>query len=151
MSLRHIIDEYLDFQKEIIVRRTRYDLRKAQERAHLLEGLLIAQDNIDEVIQIIKTSETTAKAKATLRERFDLSDEQAQAILDMQLRRLSGLNREKILQEHKDLCIACEEYRSILADDSKKLNIIENKSACKNILVVFVSSFIILNTFPKER
>ena len=95
LSLRHIIDEYLAFQEEIIVRRTRYDLRKAQERAHQLEGLLVAQDNIDEVISIIRSSQNTAEAKQRLIERFALDEAQAQAIVDMRLRALTGLEREK--------------------------------------------------------
>ena len=101
LSLRHIIDEYLTFQEEIIVRRTRYDLKKAQERAHLLEGLLVAQDNIDEVIQIIRTSYDDAKER--LCERFGLDDIQAQAILDMRLKALQGLDREKLESEYKEL------------------------------------------------
>ncbi len=101
LSLREILDEYLAYQEEVIVRRTRYDLRKAQERAHLLEGLLIAQDNIDEVIRIIRSSYD--KAKENLMERFGLSDVQAQAILDMQLKRLQGLEREKLEAEYKEL------------------------------------------------
>src|SRR5699024_6717380 len=88
LSLRHILDEYLKFQEEVILRRTRYDLKKAQERAHLLEGLLIAQDNIDEVIHIIRTSYDNAKER--LMERFGLSEIQAQAILDMRLKALQG-------------------------------------------------------------
>ena len=101
LSLRHIIDEYLTFQEDIIVRRTRYDLRKAEERAHLLEGLLIAQDNIDEVIHIIRTSYDDAKEK--LMARFDLSDIQAQAILEMRLKALQGLDREKLQNEYDEL------------------------------------------------
>ena len=101
LSLRHIIDEYLTFQEDIIVRRTRYDLRKAEERAHLLEGLLIAQDNIDEVIHIIRTSYDDAKQN--LMKRFGLSDVQAQAICDMRLISLQGLNREKLELEYKEL------------------------------------------------
>ena len=101
LSLRHILDEYLTFQEEVITRRTKYDLRKARERAHLLEGLLIAQDNIDEVIHIIRTSYDDAKEK--LMARFSLSDVQAQAILDMQLKRLQGLDREKLQNEYDEL------------------------------------------------
>ena len=101
LSLRHIIDEYLAFQEEIIVRRTRYDLKDAQARAHLLEGLLIAQDNIDEVIHIIRTSYDDAKEK--LMARFDLSDIQAQAILEMRLKALQGLDREKLQNEYDEL------------------------------------------------
>ena len=101
LSLRHIIDEYLKFQEEIIVRRTRYDLKKAEERAHLLEGLLIAQDNIDEVIHIIRSSYDNAKEN--LMSRFGLDDVQAQAILDMRLKALQGLDREKLQTEYKEL------------------------------------------------
>ena len=101
LSLRHILDEYLTFQEEVITRRTKYDLRKARERAHLLEGLLIAQDNIDEVIHIIRTSYDDAKEK--LMERFSLSDIQAQAILDMRLKALQGLDREKLQNEYDEL------------------------------------------------
>ncbi len=114
LSLREILDEYLAFQEEIIVRRTRYDLRKAQERAHLLEGLLIAQDNIDEVIKIIRSSYDNAKEN--LMTRFGLSDVQAQAILDMQLKRLQGLDREKLQQEYKELEERIAYYQRVLAD-----------------------------------
>ena len=101
LSLRHIIDEYLAFQEEVIIRRTKYDLRKAQERAHLLEGLLVAQDNIDEVIKIIRSSYDNAKEN--LMSRFGLDDIQAQAILDMRLKALQGLDREKLEAEYKEL------------------------------------------------
>ena len=114
LSLREILDEYLAFQEEIIVRRTRYDLRKAQERAHLLAGLLIAQDNIDEVIKIIRSSYDNAKEN--LMTRFGLSDVQAQAILDMQLKRLQGLDREKLQQEYKELEERIAYYQRVLAD-----------------------------------
>ncbi len=115
LSLRHIIDEYLAFQEEIIVRRTRYDLKKAQERAHLLEGLLVAQDNIDEVIQIIRTSYDDAKER--LCERFGLDDIQAQAILDMRLKALQGLDREKLENEYKELEEKIAWFQKILSDD----------------------------------
>ena len=114
LSLRHIIDEYLTFQEDIIVRRTRYDLRKAEERAHLLEGLLIAQDNIDEVIHIIRTSHDDAKQN--LMKRFGLSDVQAQAICDMRLISLQGLNREKLELEYKELEEKITYLKSLLAD-----------------------------------
>ena len=114
LSLRHIIDEYLSFQEDIIVRRTRYDLRKAEERAHLLEGLLIAQDNIDEVIHIIRTSYDDAKQN--LMKRFGLSDVQAQAICDMRLISLQGLNREKLELEYKELEEKITYLKSLLAD-----------------------------------
>ena len=116
LSLRHIIDEYLAFQEEIIVRRTRYDLKKAQERAHLLEGLLVAQDNIDEVIKIIRSSYDNAKEN--LMSRFGLDDIQAQAILDMRLKALQGLDREKLETEYKELEEKIAWYQKILSDDA---------------------------------
>lgn len=114
LSLREILDEYLSFQEEIILRRTRYDLKKAQERAHLLEGLLIAQENIDEVIRIIRTSYDDAKEN--LMNRFQLSEVQAQAILDMQLKRLQGLERDKLLAEYKEIEERIARYQEILGD-----------------------------------
>ena len=116
LSLRHIIDEYLAFQEEIIIRRTRYDLKKAQERAHLLEGLLIAQDNIDEVIKIIRSAYDDAKQK--LMERFGLDDIQAQAILDMRLKALQGLDREKLEGEYKELEERIAYFNRVLSDES---------------------------------
>ena len=116
LSLRHIIDEYLKFQEEIIVRRTRFDLKKAQERAHLLEGLLIAQDNIDEVIRIIRSSYDNAKEN--LMSRFGLDDVQAQAILDMRLKALQGLDREKLQTEYKELEEKIAYFLRILNDES---------------------------------
>ena len=115
LSLRHIIDEYLTFQEEIIVRRTKYDLKKAQERAHLLEGLLIAQDNIDEVIRIIRSAYDDAKQR--LMERFGLDDIQAQAILDMRLKALQGLDREKLETEYKELEEKIAWYNKVLSDE----------------------------------
>ena len=115
LSLRHIIDEYLAFQEEIIVRRTRYDLKKALERAHLLEGLLIAQDNIDEVIHIIRTSYDNAKEN--LMARFGLDEVQAQAILDMRLKALQGLDREKLQKEYDDLEERIAYFRRVLSDE----------------------------------
>ncbi len=117
LSLRHILDEYLSFQEEVIVRRTRFDLRKAEERAHLLEGLLIAQDNIDEVIRIIRSSYDNAKQN--LMERFGLDDVQAQAICDMRLIALQGLNREKLENEYKELEEKIAYYKELLADPEK--------------------------------
>ena len=117
LSLRHILDEYLSFQEDVIVRRTRYDLKKAQERAHLLEGLLIAQDNIDEVIRIIRNSYDNAKQN--LMERFSLSDVQAQAICDMRLIALQGLNREKLEQEYRELEEKIAYYQDLLGDPEK--------------------------------
>lgn len=115
LSLRHVLDEYLAFQKEIIVRRTRYDLKKAQERAHLLEGLIIAQDNIDEVVHIIRNSYDNAKQN--LMNRFGLDDVQAQAICEMRLIALQGLNREKLETEYKDLEGRIAYYQKLLASD----------------------------------
>ena len=115
LSLRHIIDEYLAFQEEIIVRRTKYDLKKAQERAHLLEGLLVAQDNIDEVIKIIRSSYDDAKEN--LMARFGLDDIQAQAILDMRLKALQGLDREKLETEYKELEEKIAWYNKVLSDE----------------------------------
>ena len=115
LSLRHIIDEYLKFQEEVILRRTRYDLKKAQERAHLLEGLLIAQDNIDEVIRIIRSSYDNAKEN--LMTRFGLDDVQAQAILDMRLKALQGLDREKLEAEYKELEERIAYFNRLLSDE----------------------------------
>ncbi len=114
LTLREILDEYLSYQEEIIIRRTRYDLRKAQERAHLLEGLLIAQDNIDEVIRIIRTSYDNAKEN--LMQRFGLDDVQAQAILDMRLKALQGLDREKLQNEYKELEERIAYFQRVLGD-----------------------------------
>ena len=117
LSLRQIIDEYLKHQEEILTRRTQYDLKKARERAHLLEGLLIAQDNIDEVIHIIRSAYDDAKQK--LMERFTLDDIQAQAILDMRLKALQGLDREKLQSEYDDLMEKINYYLELLADEAK--------------------------------
>ena len=117
LSLRNYIDEYLAYQKQVVRRRTQYDLKKALERAHLLEGLIIAQDNIDEVIHIIRTSYDDAKIK--LMERFSLDDIQAQAILDMRLKALQGLDREKLVEEYKALEERIAYYRELLADETK--------------------------------
>lgn len=126
ITLKEALEVYLKHQMEVITRRTQFDLDKALARIHILDGYIIAQNNIEKVIKIIRhTTDGTEKEK--LMEHFKLDEIQAQAILDMQLRRLSGLNREKILAEHADLTKACEEYRSILADDSKKKAIIETE------------------------
>ena len=117
LSLRQILDEYLAHQEQILTRRTEYDLRKARERAHLLEGLLIAQDNIDEVIHIIRTAYDDAKQK--LMERFALDDIQAQAILDMRLKALQGLDREKLQDEYNELLEKINYYLELLSDESK--------------------------------
>ena len=125
LSLRHIIDEYLAFQEEIIIRRTRFDLKKAQERAHLLEGLLVAQDNIDEVIRIIRSSYDNAKEN--LMSRFGLDDVQAQAILDMQLKRLQGLDREKLQAEYRELEEKIAYFQRVLSDDGLVKSILKEE------------------------
>ena len=125
LSLRHIIDEYLKFQEEIIIRRTRFDLKKAQERAHLLEGLLIAQDNIGEVIKIIRSSYDNAKEN--LMQRFGLDDVQAQAILDMRLKALQGLDREKLQTEYKELEEKIAYFLRILSDEGLVKSILKEE------------------------
>ena len=125
LSLRHILDEYIAFQEEIIVRRTNYDLKKALERAHLLEGLLIAQDNIDEVIHIIRTSYDNAKER--LMERFGLDDVQAQAICDMRLISLQGLNREKLEAEYKELEERIAYYRQLLGSEDMLRGVLKDE------------------------
>ena len=125
LSLRQILDEYLAHQMDVLTRRTQYDLRKAQERAHLLEGLMIAQDNIDEVIRIIRTSYDDAKER--LCERFGLDDVQAQAILDMRLKALQGLDREKLENEYKELKEKIAYYMDLLADESKLKGVLRDE------------------------
>lgn len=125
LSLRHILDEYLTFQREIIIRRTQHDLKKAEARAHLLEGLLIAQDNIDEVIKIIRESYDNAKQR--LMERFKLSEVQAQAILDMQLKRLQGLEKEKLEAEYKELEKKIEYYKNLLASEEMQTEVLKTE------------------------
>ena len=125
LSLRQILDEYLAHQMDVLTRRTQYDLRKAQERAHLLEGLLIAQDNIDEVIHIIRTSYDNAKQR--LMERFSLDDVQAQAICDMRLISLQGLNREKLEAEYKELEQKIAYYQELLADRAKMQGVLRDE------------------------
>ena len=125
LSLRQILDEYLAYQMEVLTRRTRYDLRKAQERAHLLEGLLIAQDNIDEVIHIIRSSYDDAKTN--LMNRFNLDDVQAQAICDMRLISLQGLNREKLEAEYKELEGKVAYYQELLTDESKMRGVLRQE------------------------
>ena len=131
MSIIQILGEYLKHQKEVVTRRTRFDLNKAEERAHILEGLLIALDNIDEVIKIIRGSKTVAEAKQQLIERFGLTDVQAQAIVDMRLRALTGLEREKLEEEYAELQKKIAEYKAILADEKLLLGVIR-----KEILVI---------------
>ncbi len=131
MSIVQILGEYLKHQKEVVTRRTKFDLNKAEERAHILEGLLIALDNIDEVIKIIRGSKTVAEAKQQLIERFGLTDVQAQAIVDMRLRALTGLEREKLEEEYAELQRKIAEFKAILADEKLLLGVIK-----KEILVI---------------
>ncbi|WP_234118463.1 DNA gyrase subunit A [Clostridium hydrogenum] len=127
LNLKQILEYYIDFQKEVIRRRTKFDLDKALARAHILEGLIIALDHIDEVIKLIRSSKTGQEAKDGLMSRFGLSDKQAQAILDMRLQRLTGLEREKIDQEYSEIMATIERLQAILADDAKVLNIIKEE------------------------
>lgn len=127
LSLKEVIHYYLEHQKEVITRRTQFELKKAEDRAHILEGLRIALDHIDEIIHIIRSSRTGEEAKPILMERFNLTDRQAQAILDMRLVRLSGLEREKIENEYKELQVLIAELKSILADESKIIGIIKEE------------------------
>ncbi len=127
LNLLEMLGYYLDHQKEVVTRRTRYDLNKAEARAHILEGLLIALDNIDEVISIVRNSKTGAEAKEKLIERFGLDDVQAQAIIDMRLRALTGLEREKIEDEYKEIEIKIAEYKEILANPKRLLEVIKEE------------------------
>ena len=127
MSLREMIRHYIDHQKDVIVRRTRYDLNKAEARAHILEGLLIALDHIDEVIALIRASRTDAEARDGLMSRFGLTEKQATAILDMRLRRLTGLERDKIEAEYQELLKQIEYFRAVLANERMVLDIIKTE------------------------
>ena len=127
LNLKEMLQYYLEHQEEVVTRRTRYDLNKAEERAHILQGLLIALDHIDEVIRIIRASANTQAAKSNLIERFGLSDAQAQAIVDMRLRALTGLEREKIENEYKELQQKIAELKEILADEKKLLLVIRKE------------------------
>ena len=127
LNLLQMLTYYLDHQKDVVTRRTKYDLNKAEERAHILEGLLIALDNIDEVIRIVRGSQTAQIAKSQLMERFGLSDPQAQAIIDMRLRTLTGLEREKIEAEYAELEKKIEELRAILAEEKLLLGVIREE------------------------
>ena len=127
MNLLEMLTYYLHHQEDVVTRRTRYDLNKAEERDHILQGLLIALDNIDEVVRIIRESPNVQAAKAGLTERFGLDDVQAQAIVDMRLRALTGLEREKLEKEHQDLLKRIEELKEILADPKKLLAVIKNE------------------------
>ena len=127
LNLLQMLEYYLDHQKEVVTRRTKYDLNKAEERAHILEGLLKALDHIDEVIRIIRGSATVAEAKQQLMERFALSDAQAQAIVDMRLRALTGLERGKLENEYKELQAKIAQLKAILADEKKLLGVIKEE------------------------
>lgn len=127
LSLRQILDAYIEHQKEVVVRRTRFDKEKAEARAHILEGLLIALDHIDEVIRIIRASETDAEAQAELISKFKLSERQSQAILDMRLRRLTGLERDKIQSEYNDLLALIADLADILAKSERVSQIIKDE------------------------
>ena len=127
LNLAQMLKLYLEHQKDVVTRRTQYDLNKAEERAHILEGLLIALDNIDEVIRIIRNSQNVQIAKSELMERFGLSDAQAQAIVDMRLRALTGLEREKLENEYRELEARIAELKAILADEKKLLGVIKEE------------------------
>ena len=127
LSLKELLEYYLKHQEDVVTRRTKYDLNKAEERAHILKGLLIALDNIDEVIKIIRGSRSAQVAKEGLMERFGLDDVQAQAIVDMRLRALTGLEREKLEQEYAELMKRIEELKAILADENKLLGVIKDE------------------------
>ena len=127
LNLLDMLKYYLKHQEEVVTRRTRYDLNKAEERAHILEGLLIALDHIDEVIRIIRGSANVQSAKLQLIERFGLSDAQAQAIVDMRLRALTGLEREKLENEYQELMEKISELKAILADEKKLLGVIKEE------------------------
>ena len=127
MNILEMLKHYLRHQEEVVTRRTKYDLNKAEERAHILEGLLIALDNIDEVISIIRSSKTAAEAKSNLIERFGLSDIQAQSIIDMRLRKLTGLEREATENEYKELQVKIDEYKKILSDRKELLTVISKE------------------------
>ena len=127
LNLYDLLNYYLIHQKDVVTRRTKFDLDKAEARAHIVEGLIIAQDNIDEVISIIRSSQTTQQAKTRLMERFGLTDEQSQAIVDMRLRALTGLEREKLEAEYKELMAQIAQLKAILADEKKLLGVIREE------------------------
>jgi DNA gyrase subunit A len=129
LSLKEVLEHYVLHRKEIVIRRTRFDLRKAEERAHILEGLKIALENLDEVVALIRKAPSPAEAKTRLMERFSLTDIQAQAILDMRLQRLTGLERDKIIEEYQNILKDIAWYKEILASDQLVLNIIKDELA----------------------
>src|SRR5690606_16596413 len=127
LNLKDMIVHFVDHRHEVVVRRTRFELNEAEKRAHILEGLLIALDHLDEVIKLIRNSNTPEEARTGLMERFELSDAQARAILDMTLRRLTGLERDKIKEEYAELMKTIEYLKSILADESLRMQIIKDE------------------------
>ena len=127
LNLKEMLTHYLEHQKDVVTRRTQFDLRKAEERSHILEGLKIALDNIDEVISIIRSSTNTPEAKIRLIDSFALSDKQAQAIVDMRLRTLTGLEREKIEEEYRELQEIIKELKAILADEKRLYGVIKEE------------------------
>lgn len=127
LNLKEVLHHYLEHQKDIIVRRTKYELNKAEERAHIVEGLRIALANLDEVIKIIRGSKNTDTAREGLMNRFNFSEKQAQAILDMRLHRLTGLEREKLEAEYKELIKKIDYLRSVLADERMVLGIVKEE------------------------
>src|SRR5699024_6020703 len=127
LNLKQMLVNYLDHQKEVVTRRTRFDLKRAQDRAHILEGLMIALDNIDAIIALIRASQTDEEAKNGLMEKFSLSEKQSQAILDMRLRRLTGLERDKIQAEYDELMNRIKELQEILDSEDKLLDLIREE------------------------
>ena len=127
LNLKQMLEYYLAHQEDVVTRRTKYDLNKARERAHILEGLLNALDNIDEVIRIIRASQNVQIAKQELMDRFELTDVQAQAIVDMRLRALTGLEREKLENEFKELQAKIAQLKAILADEKELLMVIREE------------------------
>ena len=127
LNLFDMLNYYLEHQKDVVTRRTKYELNKAEERAHILEGLLIAQDNIDEVIKIIRAAANITEAKTQLMEHFALTDAQAQAIVDMRLRALNGLERAKLEKEYNELMAKITELKAILADEKLLLGVIKDE------------------------
>jgi len=159
LNLKDLIVHYVDHRHEVVVRRTEYELREAEKRAHILEGLLIALDNLDEVIKLIRASQTPEEARTGLMESFNLSEVQAKAILDMRLQRLTGLEREKIRSEYDELQKKIESYRQILADESLRMGIIKDElleikekygDEARSEIVYAASDFRIEDTIPDE-
>ena len=160
LDLKSILKHYIDYQVEVITRRTKFELRKAEERAHILEGLLIALSNLDEVISLIKTSKTVPEARDKLIKRFKLSEIQAQAILDMRLQRLTGLEREKIVKEHEDLVKEIARLKAILADSGKVIELIRKElndikkeygDDRRTIITAELSDIDVEETIPEEN